>query len=214
MERGLEGRIDMRVIVFGATGKTGERVWRKALEEGHEVTAFGRSVERLAEAAPTLRTFKGDVLDLDSVTAAVADHDAVIVCIGSVNLRDTTTLSEGTKNVVEAMVRQQVKRLVVVSAVGVGESRKQAPLTTRLLFRTMLRNVYADHQAQEAIVQRSSLDWTIVRAAVLNERRASGCVTGDSAKMSRLSREDLADFLVEQVDDPSFLRLAISVASS
>ena len=204
----------MRVIVFGATGKTGEHTWRKALDQGHEVTAYGRSVERLAEVDPALRTFKGDVFDTDAVAKAVADHDAVIVCIGSINLRDKTTLSEGTRNVVEAMVRQQVQRFVVVSAAGIGESWKQSSLTARLLFKTLLRNLFADHQAQEAIVRQSPVDWTIVRAAVLNDRPRTGWVASNSAPVRRLSREDLADFLVEQLTDRVYSRQEISLASS
>lgn len=204
----------MRVIVFGATGKTGEHTWRKALELGHEVTAYGRSVERLAEVDPALRTFKGDVFDTEAVAEAVAGHDAVIVCIGSTNLRDKTTLSEGTRNIVEAMVPHEGQRLVVISAAGVGDSWKQISLAARLLFKTMLRNVFADHQAQEAIVRTCPLDWTIVRAAVLNDRAPTGCLASNTAPARRISREDLADFLVEQLTDSAYSRQEISVASS
>jgi len=204
----------MRVIVFGATGKTGMHAWRKALQQGHQVTAFGRSVDRFSEAEPELQTFKGDVLDLSDVTEAVAGHDAVIVCIGSTNLKDKTTLSSGTKNIVDAMVFQKIERLVVISAAGVGESWKQIALLARVLFRTLLRNVFADHKAQEAIVRQSTLDWTIVRAAVLNDRPASGYVASNSDPAKRISREDLADFLVDQVNDSAYSRQAISLASS
>ena len=82
------------------------------------------------------------------------------------------------------------------------------------LFRTLLRNVFADHQAQEAIVRQSALDWTIVRAAVLNDRPAAGYVASNSNPAKRISREDLADFLVDQVSDSAYSRQAISVASS
>ncbi len=205
---------DMRVIVFGATGKTGMHAWRKALQQGHQVTAFGRSVDRLSEAEPELHTFKGDVLDLSEVTESVAGHDAVIVCIGSTNLKDTTTLSSGTKNIVDAMRQHEIERLVVISAAGVGESWKQISLMARVLFRTLLRNVFADHQAQEAIIRQSALDWTIVRAAVLNDRPATGYAASNSSPAKRISREDLADFLVDQVSDSTYSRQAISVASS
>ena len=204
----------MRVIVFGATGKTGMHTWRKALHHGHQVTAFGRSVDRLSEAGPELQTLKGDVLDLSDVTEAVAGHDAVVVCIGSTNLKDKTTLSAGTKNIVDAMVQQKAERLVVIAAAGVGESWKQIALLARVLFRTLLRNVFAGHKAQETIVRQSTLDWTIVRAAVLNDRPASGYVASNSDPAKRISREDLADFLVEQVSDSTYSRQAISVASS
>ena len=80
----------MKVIVFGATGKTGQHVLRAALAAGHGVTAFGRSVDRIDIDDPALETHKGDVVDTDSVTGAVAGHDAVIVCLGSTGLRDKT----------------------------------------------------------------------------------------------------------------------------
>ena len=108
----------MRIIVVGATGKTGMHTWRKALQQGHQVTAFGRSVDRLS----------GDVLDSSDVTEAVAGHDAVIVCIGSTNLKDTTTLSSGTKNIVDAMVQHEIERLVVISAAGGGGRWEQSRL--------------------------------------------------------------------------------------
>ena len=78
----------MKVIVFGATGKTGQHVLHAALAAGHEVTAFGRSVDRIDIDDPALETHKGDVFDTDSVTGAVAGHDAAIVCLGSTGLRD------------------------------------------------------------------------------------------------------------------------------
>jgi len=204
----------MRILVFGATGKTGTHTWRRALQQGHQVTAFGRSVERLSEAEPELRTFKGDVLDAGDVGKAVMGHDAVVVCIGSTSLKDRTTLSEGTKNIVDAMLQHEVERIVAISTAGVGESWRQISLTARVLFRTLLRNVFADHQAQEAIVRRSALEWTIVRAAVLNDRPPSGYVASNIKPVKRISREDLANFLVDQVSDSAYSGQAISVASS
>ena len=82
----------VRVIVFGATGKTGRHVLRGALDRGHEATAFGRSVDRLAPE-PGLSVIRGDVFDSGAVAEAVEGHDGVIVCLGSTGLRDRTTLA-------------------------------------------------------------------------------------------------------------------------
>ena len=136
------------VLVLGATGKTGQHALHAALAAGHDVTAFGRSVDRIDIDDPALETHKGDVFDADSVTGAVAGHDAAIVCLGSTGLRDKTTLSAGTAAVIDAMAAHDVQRLVVMSAAGVGDSWQQIPRSSRLLFRTMLRNVFADHQTQ------------------------------------------------------------------
>lgn len=204
----------MKIIVFGATGKTGQHVLRAALADDHEVTAFGRSVDRLDIDDPALKTHKGDVFDADAVTGAVAGHDAAIVCLGSTALRDKTTLSAGTKSVIDALVAHDIERLVVMSAAGVGDSWQQIPRTSRLLFRTMLRNVFNDHQTQEAIVEQSPLDWTIVRAAVLKDDPATGHYTAtNTGPITRINRADTAAALVDQLDDPTYRRSSISVTN-
>lgn len=204
----------MKVIVFGATGKTGQHVLRAALAQGHEVTAFGRSVDRININDPALAVHKGDVFDNESVAGAVAGHDAVIVCLGSTGLRDKTTLAAGTAAVIDAMVAHDIQRLVVMSAAGVGDSWQQIPRSSRLLFRTMLRNVFADHEAQEAIVGQSPLDWTIVRAAVLKDDPATGRYTAtNTGPNTRITRADAAAALVDQLDDTTYIRAAISVTN-
>ncbi len=201
----------MKLIVFGATGKTGQHVWRNALEQGHAVTAFARSPNKI-EPSPGLHVIQGDVRDTGSVAGAVAGHDAAIVVLGSNGLRDKTTLASGTRTIVDGLILHGVERLVVLSAAGVGESWGQVSLLARVLFSTLLRNIHADHTAQEAIVKASSLDWTIVRAAILNEEPASGAVTAtNTGKIERIGRADLADFLVREARDGAYSRQAIAV---
>lgn len=203
----------MKLIVFGATGKTGQHVWRIALDQGHEVTAFTRSPDRI-DANEGLRVVQGDVGDADAVAEAVAGHDGVIVVLGSNGLRDRTTLTSGTSRLVEGMRLHGVERLVVLSAAGVGESWAQVPLLSRVMFKTLLRNIHADHTAQEAVVRSSGLDWTIVRAAVLTDDPPSGDVTAtNTGKVSRISRADLADFLVREAGEGAYRGQAISVTS-
>ena len=203
----------MRVIVFGATGKTGRHVSRLALDRGHEVTAFGRSADRL-DPAPGLSVFKGDVLEPGSVDAAVEGHDGAVVCLGSTGLRDNTTLTVGTANIVAAVDGHGVGRLVVLSAAGVGDSWAQIPWSSRLLFKTMLRNILADHRAQEAVVEQSGADWTIVRSAVLTDKPATGAVTATkTGPTKRISRIDLAGYLIDQITDRSLPRQVISVTT-
>lgn len=203
----------MRVIVFGATGKTGQHVWRAALEQGHDVTAFARSPHKI-DRNPALRIVQGDVTDAASVAQAVAGHDAAIVALGSNGLRDKTTLATGTKAVLDGMISHAVERLVVLSAAGVGDSWGQVSLLARVLFKTLLRNIHTDHTAQEAIVKASSLDWTIVRAAILSDDPATGRTTAtNTGKIVRIGRVDLAAFLVKEADERAYSRQAISVTS-
>ncbi len=202
----------MKIIIFGATGKTGQHIWRQALEQGHEVTAFTRSANKIDSRE--VKGAQGDIMDAAAVAAAVANHQAAIVALGSNGLRDKTTLSAGTRNVVDGMICHNVERLVVLSAAGVGESWGQISLFARVLFRTMLHNIYADHTAQEAIVKESRLDWTIVRAAILKDAPASGHYTaGKDEKVRHIARADVAEFLVKQVDDAAYQKRAVSITS-
>lgn len=203
----------MRVIIFGATGKTGRHAIRSALDAGHEATAFGRSAGSLsAEAGLTLA--QGDVFDAEFVSDAVAGHDAVIVCLGSTSLKDQTTLTHGTQNIVDAVDHHGVDRLVVVSAAGVGESWAQIPISSKLMFKTMLRHVFADHRSQEEVVRRSKANWTIIRAAVLSDKLERRSVTASNAAATkRIHRAALAGFLIDQLNDNAYSRQAIAVMS-
>lgn len=202
------------VIVFGATGKTGQYVWQKAAEQGHEVTVFVRSPSKIDSGGTKVKIVQGDVFDADSVGSAVANHDVAIVCLGSTSLKDKSTLTTGTKNVVSGMVQHGGGRLIVLSAAGANESWAQIGWMSRILFKTMLRNIFADHHSQEAIVKESSLEWTIVRAAILKDNPGTGQYTvSNGVKSGNINREDVADFLVRQVTDRSYIRQAISITS-
>ncbi len=204
----------IKIIVFGATGRTGKLVCERILKSGVIVTGFGRSKEKIKNIDKKLLASQGDIFDREQVFQAVTNQDAVIVCLGSVNLKDSTTLSSGTQNIVDAMSRHKIKRLVLISAAGVNESWAQIPFLPRLMFKTILRNIFKDHHKQEAIVKKSSLDWTIVRPAVLNDKPACGKYSAsNSAPVRKISRADLADFLIKQVSDKSYIGQAISVTS-
>lgn len=204
----------MRVMVIGAAGKTAMHVWRKALEQGHDVSGFVRTASKLASAKEQINIVSGDVLSSESVSNAVAGHDAVIVCLGSTGLSDNSTLTVGTQNVIDGMVKHNVDRLIVISAAGIGESWQQIGWISRLLFKTMLKNVFNDHVAQEALVTQSSLDWTIVRAAILSNNPATGeYIASNEVKTGKIARADLAEFLVKQLTDSRYSQQAISVSS-
>ena len=100
----------------------------------------------------------------------------------------------------------------MLSSAGAGDSWGQVSLLAKIMFKTMLRNVYDGHTAQEAIVRHSTLDWTIVRAAVLNDKPGS-VRAGNEVKATYISRADLAQFLVEQLDDRAYLNQAVTVTS-
>lgn len=204
----------MKVIVFGATGKTGDHCWRKAEAANHDVTVFGRSVER-RYAKESINKIQGDVLDAEAVSQAVAGQDAVLVCLGPIGLKDRLTLSTGAANIRDAMLEHGVKRVVVVSAAGVGDSWARIPWYSKILFSTMLKTILAEHAREEEIFANENLDWTAVRAAVLTEKPGTGRVlASNNATTKTIPREDLAGFLVDQIGSTDHLTQTICVTSA
>ena len=202
----------MRVIVFGATSQLGRQVWRKALDAGHQVTVFGRSVKRLSEEEPALKTIMGDLIDAGAVPKAIARQDAVIICLGTDYREEHAEPSASTNIIVNAMVRYDGKRLVVATTTEDGLYKVKVSKMARFPRFAALAGtgaggfsvgvaggfyLYGGHAPQEDIIRDSPLDWTIVRAPVINDRLAPGWVE----RSTNVSREDVASFMVKQLTD-------------
>ncbi|MBC8074627.1 MAG: SDR family oxidoreductase [Chloroflexales bacterium] len=205
-----------RVLVIGGTGATGRLVVEQALAEGHAVTALVRNPDKLAIAHQQLRLIQGDVLDLQAVDTAVAGQDSVLLLLSQPSLNTPSTVSsDGTQHVVQAMERHGVRRLVSVTMLGMGDSHKNAPfLYKRVFVPLLLKHVAVDKARQEAAIQRSSLEWTIVRPPRLTDEHGSGSynvITTSAAKVSKLPRADLAAFMLAQVADTHYVRQAVVV---
>ena len=208
----------MRVLVLGAGGKTGGAVVQQAQAAGHQVTAFVRRAGAY-DAPAGVGVTEGDAMDADAMAAAVAGQDAVIDTIGGKTpyKSDITLETDVVRAVVAAMNRSGVRRLLVISSVGVGDSLANATRGLRVLLKTFLRGSTADKAAMERVVTASGLDWTIARPAILTDKPATAEVrtvdpaTGEKAR--RTSRVDLAAWLVAQLDDGENVRRAVTVAT-
>lgn len=209
----------MKVLVLGAGGKTGGAVVQQAVAAGHQVTALVRHAGNYHGSAGVMVT-EGDATDADAVAAAVAGQDAVIDTIGGKTpYRSTITLEHDVaKAVIAAMRRHGVRRLLVTSMVGEGDSMANATVVIRILLRTFLRGATADKAAMEREVQASGLDWTIARPPILNDDPATGRVrvfnSTAGEKAHKVARADLAAWLVAQLDDSAYARRAVTVATS
>lgn len=199
----------MKIIVFGATGTTGSAVVQEALANGHEVTAFVRTPEKVTTTHTNLSIFKGDVLNPESVEKAVRGHDAVMVSLGA-GLKGTVR-SEGTQNIIRAMQHSNIRRLIVQSSLGVGDSRNNLNFYWKhVMFGVLLRNAYSDHVLQEAYVKQSDLQWTIVRPAALkdggrtNGNYRHGFSPNDKTTTLEISIADVAEFMVKQLVDKTY----------
>src|SRR3989442_9556402 len=208
----------MKLLIFGATGGTGQELVQQALGQGHVVTAFARNPAAATTKHPNLSVAKGDVLDYDSVEAAMKGQDAVLSALGVRALTKNTLLSEGTKNIIRAMEKLGVKRFICESSLGIGDSKGQLGfLYNYILIPLFLRNVFADKEIQERYIRQSKLDWVIARPAMLTNGPRTGAyrsgfnVTDKSIK-GKISRADVADFMLKQLRDEQFVHKAPSLS--
>lgn len=205
----------MHVAVFGATGGTGRQVVQQALAAGHRVTALVRNPDRLGIRHDDLTVVVGDVLDADKVTQTLAGADAVVISLGNTANNPDYIVSQGTQVIVDAMKRLgRPKRIVVVSSLGVGESKDQVPFAFKMLMKTVLKKPMEDKERQEAIIKGSGLDWTIVRPGGLTDGPATGRYkAGLDPKIvaGQVSRADVAAFVLQQLTDDIYLRKAPAI---
>lgn len=206
----------MKLAIFGATGGTGDELVKQALERGHTVTAFVRNPGQLASLAERLTIITGDVHALANVELAVQGQDAVICALGSRNLKKTMIRAEGTVNIIAAMQKHNVKRLFVISAMGVGESWNTLSLVNQLFFAVLLNNTRQDHAAQEAAVKASGLEWTIVRPSGLVDTPRTGVYSvGENirAKTSKIPRADVADLILNDLVQRAWVCKAVTITN-
>ena len=199
----------MNLLIFGATGETGRQLVKQALNQGHTVTGFSRHAGDLTADFPEMQAIAGDVADRARVDQAVQGQDAVLSALGSSSLKRNPALVQGVENIVEAMEHHQVRRLVYQSSLGVGDSRKRVGFLIRyIIIPLVLRNAIADHEEKERIIKQSQLDWVIVRPAGLrNEPLTGEYRTGEDIEFgARISRADVADFMLKQLTDDTYLK--------
>ena len=207
----------MKILVFGANGKTGRLVVERALTAGHTVTAFVR--DQKTEAVPGARVCTGDATKRSDVDAAMQGQEAVIDTIGGKTPYKATELeSSVAATVIASMNAQGVQRLVATSMLGVGNSKENAPVYARLLVATFLRGADKDKAQMESEVEASDLAWTILRPAILSDDEPTGRVIvipeGSDQKAHKITRGDVATFAVEQITSDAYLRQAITIANS
>ena len=208
----------MKLVIFGSTGSVGCEVVEQALQQEHTVTAFTRNPAKLKVNNPNLKIFQGDVLDLSAVEEAVQGQDAVICTLGSGQKLTGNLRSEGTRQIVKAMEKNGVQRFICQTTIGTGDSWGSLNFYWKyIMFGLILRNVLADHEIQEQDVIQSGLDWTIIRpgAFVEGDRTGNyrhGFPGTDKTSKLKISRADVADFILKQLVDDTYLHQAPSLS--
>jgi putative NADH-flavin reductase len=201
----------MKILVIGATRGIGLQLVQQALEGGHSVTALVRKPGNPIDD-PQLRVVGGDILQAQTVEEAMAGQDVVCSTIGvKAGRGPITVFSEGIRNVIGAMKKHDVPRLENVSGIGAGDSRNHGGFFyDKLLFPLLMKRIYEDKDRQEEIIRASDVDWVIVRPGFLT----NGAFTGDyrvvtkldGVRARRISRTDVAHFILEQLRSRKYLR--------
>lgn len=201
------------IAIIGASRGIGLETVRRALTLGHTVRAMSRSDKPDGIDVEALTWLKGDATSSDDLARLLVGADAVIQTLGVANpfsCQPVTLFSTSTRHLIEIMQRDGPKRLIVVTGFGAGDSRgKGSILYEKLFFPLVLSRIYKDKDVQEEIVKQSGLDWTIVRPGLLTNGRRTGHVNAIAEpnrwRSGAISRADVADFLITQIDDTRFV---------
>jgi putative NADH-flavin reductase len=215
----------MKVVVIGATGATGVELVARALDKGHKVTAFARNPAAIDMEDENLERFTGDVLQPAIVDHAMRGKDAVLFAIGPRRRAGTgetpvNVVSVATRHVLESMEKHKVKRIVTLSSAGVGESRGKGQagamgvLFERVIMPLFLKRQFKDKEVQETLMRESATEWIIVQPTALTNSKPRGeyKVSTDGGRVpSRISRADVAAFMVDQLTNDTYLRKAVVI---
>jgi uncharacterized protein YbjT (DUF2867 family) len=218
----------MKVLVFGSTGGSGRAAVEHLVAQGHEVSAFSRRADATGEAFQGVTIIRGDVMNLADVERAVQGQDAVIVTLG---IRENplrvrllgparTPLdvrSTGTRHVIEAMRRQRVRKLVVQTSYGVGETRDRLSFVDKLFFELLLKPQIADTERQNADVAASGLDWVLVQPVHLTDAFDDGMPfvsTAGETGVMKVSRNSVGRFLARAASSSDFVGKSVALSGA
>ncbi|HEX5838525.1 MAG TPA: SDR family oxidoreductase [Anaerolineales bacterium] len=201
----------MKLTIFGATSSSGRLVVEKALSAGHEVTAFVRDPLKLGITNERLKVVAGDALNAAQVEEAVKGSDAVLSTLGPKG-KPAVMAARSTRNIVDAMEKHGVKRLVVVSVAGISVPQdKRGFNLVSALIKLLLKDVFIDRENQLKVLEESSLDWIAARVPRLTDDPATGSVQaffGNASPAMKVTRADLADFMLKQLASDQLCRRA------
>ena len=202
----------MRIAVFGGTGATGALLISQALDDGHSVTAYARHPKKLGIVDDRMTVVEGELSDSAAIDRAVEGSDAVISLLGQGRPVKGTPVALGTRNILSAMGKFGVRRLVAVATASATDPRDIPRLRTRSFIgisKLFLRPAYDDVVATAQAIRESDRAWTIVRPPFLNHGPKTGRVNvgylGDGVTGTFLSRANAADFMLKQLSSDKYV---------
>lgn len=206
----------MKVVIFGANGKTGSLLLKQALDKGYEVVAFIRTAGSIQIDNPKLKVIIGNLNETLNIADAITGADACISALGGNSLtHHSTEIIKGIKNIITIMEQEVVPRFIYLSSLGVGESRLMIPQPMRfLIFNLMLQVPLADHYINEQSLAKSKLKWTAVRPGGLNNGPLTGKLKHGSEiiklkENTSISRANVASFMLDQLTNETYVKKSV-----
>lgn len=210
-----------RILLYGATGRTGGLIVAYALQKGYAVTALVRNPDKLVVKSDHLTVIRGLPTNLADVRRAMQGCDGVISTLSALSEAEAFsrkkipaphTLETTMRNTITSMSELGIKRIVTLSSIGASESWPYAPWYMRLAIKlTNFKITFADHAGQETLLRKSALDWTIARPVALNDNEQLGELVVSYEKTPspfKMSRRQLAKFMVDCLEQEDFVRKA------
>lgn len=215
----MEDSLSKRVLIIGATGRTGKHAIQFALDKGYQVVALVRNPAKIKVSSNALTIITGLPTDIHDVRKAMEGCDAVLSLLSPLTRGEAISfrkidpprfLEKSMTIVLKVMKESGVKRILILSAVGAGSSWKYAPWYVKLLIRiTNFKIIFKDHNVQESLIQHSETNWTIARPVGLNENETMGtlAVTYDQKlRPFQMSRKLLAKFFIDNLYTETYSR--------
>ena len=200
------------LAIFGGTGKIGGQVLERALAAGHNVKALVRDPAKLPPTTDHVNVITGDVLDPAAVDRTVADTSAVLALFGRAKDSPAMLQTDGTRNIVQAMQRHGVSRLITLSGGGLRvdglDQPKLADKIIVFLLKRLSPEALADAEGHLEVLKNSGLEWTVVRAPRVKDSPGVGSYRVGHVGVNAstvISRADLADFILSQVEDRRYV---------
>jgi len=215
----------MKILVLGATGRTGRYILEEAEKRGHIVSAIVRDPEKLKDFKAEI--IQGTPYAFETMEQAMKGCDAVIATLNVSRQSDspwaklrapTDLISKSAENAIKAMEKEGINRIVALGAIGAGRSWKKSPVILKMIISTSnLKYAFRDHGRQEEILEKSSMDYTICRAPMLSEKQNDTGVaaTPEGVKLSSmvLSRNSAAEFFLDIIENKKHLRETIHISN-
>lgn len=211
----------MNVAIFGASGATGRLLTKRCFDDGHQITALLRHPETFPLRL-VVRAVHGSVFDPVAVASTIEGADIVLSALGANSLRKEDVLERAIPQIVAAMQQKGVRRIIVLGSAGAKPNALDKQPTWRrwmvenLVYKTLLKWPVASQRSQYATLSASNLDWTMVMPPMLTNGRGRGKWRIDPDALppnaTRISRHDVADFMMQQIDNPEWIGKAVYIS--